>query len=252
MKKLVFALVAISLAFISCDNGAKKRQAEAEEAEKARQDSIAKAKEEEKARFVFEDSVAIFAWGDAKFGMTKKEVLQTKAFSDADKYDDSFSMDFDKEIAIKRSLGLKRWPNIWIDFGGKTKNEVTRIRISGSVEWKNFEELIHDMKQMIKKFKSKYGKPDGEFEYIANLQYQDLDKYNSISVANWIIGSGKGNNGTKYINITASTYTSTSYKYDIVIYNSDYPKQPKEMSQKEIQEAKERAQKEKDAVENSF
>lgn len=252
MKKLVFALAVISLAVISCDNGARKRQVEAEAAEKARQDSIAKAQEEERARLVFEDSVAIFAWGDAKFGMTKKEILQTKAFSGADKYGDSFSMDFDKEIAIQRSLGLNRWPNIWIDFGGKTGNEVTRIRIYSSVEWKDFAELVHDMQQIIKEFKSKYGKPDDEFEYLANLQYRDLDKYKNISVANWIIGSGKGDNGTKHINVSASTYTNTSYKYDIVIYNSDYPKQPKEMTQQEMQEAKERERKAKEAVENSF
>ena len=252
MKKQVLTILAITLAIISCDSGAKKRQAEVTVAEKERQDSIAKTQEEERARLAFEDSVAIFAWGDAKFGMTKKEVLQSKAFSGADNYGDSFTMDLDKEIAIQRSLGLNRWPNIWIDFGGKTGNEVTRIRISESVEWKEFDELIYDMQQMIKEFKSKYGKPKSEFAYLANMQYRDLDNYKNISVAKWIVGSGKGKYGTKYINMSASTYTNTSYKYDIEIYNSAYPKNPIEMTQKEIQEAKEREQKAKDAVDNSF
>lgn len=36
-----------------------------------------------KTRLAFEDSVAIYTWGDVKFGMTQKEVLQTKAFNGA-------------------------------------------------------------------------------------------------------------------------------------------------------------------------
>lgn len=253
MKKLFITLMILSLSLFSCNEEAK-RQAE-EAAKKARNDSIiarkTKEKEMEEAKLVFEDPVAIYAWGDAKFGMTKKEVLQTKAFSGASKYNNSFSMDFDKEQTLQHSIGLHHWPNIWIDFGGKTENEVISVRLNASQNWKNFGKLVYDMQQLIKEFSSKYGKPDEECEQLANLRYKDLDN-KKLLIARWQIGSGIGENGTKYIRVYASPYTETSYQYEIDIYNSSFPKQPKEKTQKEIQEAKEKEMKTKETIENSF
>lgn len=253
MKKLFITLMILSLSLCSCNEEAK-RQAE-EAAKKARNDSIIvrkiKEKEMEEAKLVFEDSVAIYAWGDAKFGMTKKEVLQTKAFSGASKYNNSFSMDFDKERALQQSIGLHHWPDIWIDFGGKTENEVTCVRINSSYNWKDFNKLIYDIQQIIKEFTLKYGRPDNSYEQLPNLRYRDLDN-KKLLIARWQIGSGIGENGTKYIKVYASPYTETSYQYEIDIYNSSFPKQPKEKTQKEIQEAKEKEMKTKEAVENSF
>lgn len=229
MKKLLFIFMGIVLSLCSC-NEESKRQAE-EALEKARNDSIiarkAKEKELEDAKLAFEDSVAIYAWDDAKFGMTKKEVLQTIAFSGASDYGDSFSMDFNKELSIQQLIGLNRWPVIWIDFGGKTENEVIGARLTASQDWKNFNKLIYDIQQLVKEFTSKYGKPDEAYEQLASLKYKDLDN-KKVLIARWQIGSGIGENGTKHIRIYASSYTESSYKYDVNIINSSFPKQPKE------------------------
>lgn len=259
MKKLLFIIMVISFSLCSC-NGEAKRQAE-EAKKKARNDSIiakkARERELEEAKLAFEDSVAIYVWGDAKFGMTKNEVLQTKAFSGASKYDNSFSMDFDKERALQQSIGLHHWPNIWIDFGGKTENEVVCVRINSSYNWKDFNKLIYDMQQIIKEFTSKYGKPDDSYEQLPNLRYRDLDKYRNLDnrgllVAQWSIGSVVGENGIKHIGIYASPYVDNSYEYEVIIHNMGFPKCPKEKSKKEIQEEKEMERKTKDALDNSF
>ena len=227
MKNVVLILTVIALSICSCNNGTE-HQAQTT-VEKEQQDSILKARieaqEAENKKLAFEDSIAVFAWDDAKFGMTKKEVLQTKAFSGSSDYGDSFSMDSDKRIAFQRCLGLNRMLSIWIDFGGKTENEVIKVRMDASAGWKDFTSLVIDMQKLIEKFASKYGMPDEQFEHLTSLSYKDLDQHKSILIAHWIIGSGTGLNGTKHIRIYASTYTETSYQYKIDIYNSDFPKQ---------------------------
>ena len=259
MKKLFFIVMIIAFSLCSC-NGEAKRQAE-EAKKKTRNDSIIakklKEKEMEEAKLAFEDSVAIYAWGDAKLGMTKKDVLQTKAFSGASKYDNSFSMDFDKERALQQSIGLHHWPNIWIDFGGKTENEVTCVRINSSYNWKDFNKLIYDIQQIIKEFTLKYGSPDDSYEQLPNLSYRDLDKNRNLDnkrllVAHWNIGSVVGKNGIKYISIYVSPDVDNSYKYEVIIDNTEFPKHPKEKSKKEIQEEKEKERKTKEALDNSF
>ena len=84
MKKIkiwsmMFFVGMIMAALTACDNKAKQQQPV--NADKTKQDSITRVKAaEERARLAFEDSVAIYAWGDAQFGMSKKEVLKTAAF----------------------------------------------------------------------------------------------------------------------------------------------------------------------------
>lgn len=258
MKKLFVFISVTCLYMTSCNNNAKQQeiasQQAAHETEKAKQDSLAKLREAEKQRFAFEDSISIYAWGDVKFGMTKKEVLNTKSFSGANKYDDSFSMAFAKESALKESLGLNYYPTIWVDFGGNTVNEVIRVRIDSSADRKEFEDLREDIKTLINEFKRKYGEPTYYEDKLSSLTYRDIDEMDGSKyrIAQWSIGSGKGENGIKYISLTASRYVDTSYRYDIIIYNTVFPKQPKEKTQKEIEEDNRRAKEAKEAVENSF
>lgn len=259
----------IALAFSSCNYAEKQQQRELKQqqyelerarrdsVEKARKDSIAqKEKERELARIAHEDSLAIIAWGDAKFGMSKKEVLRTKAFRGATtKYGNMIPMESDKEYAIKSALGLNNSISVWIDFDGKTENEATRVRISALVNWKDFNGLVNDMKIIIKEFIAKYGEPNDNYRYLDVLSYRDVDKlgkYKRLLIAKWIIGSDTRKNGTKYIELYVSASTTTLYEYNIYIYNTAFPKHPKEKTQQEIQAEKERERKSKEAVENAF
>ena len=252
MKKLVYILFVISLVLNSCDNGAMKRQAEAKKAEKMRQDSINR--EKERVRLAIEDSIAIFAWGDAKFGMTKKEVLQTKSFSGSDRYDNRLSMNYEKEFAIEQAIGLRGRMKIWASFGGKSNNELSRISIENSYKWIEFDDLVFDVDRFIKEFTKKYGKPDDIQKNYLEMRPRDVDELKNIQIALWSIGSGNGDNGTKYIAVDVNKTFSDLYEYEykISIYNTVFPKEKKQKSAAEIKAEQERAQIEKDAVENSF
>lgn len=56
------------------------------------------------------DSLSLIAWGDAKFGMSIKEVLATESFKNGYKYSskdfNSISMDFDKIWKLKEIFNL--------------------------------------------------------------------------------------------------------------------------------------------------
>jgi len=249
LSYIVFSVLMLTSIW-SCNGNARQRQIEAEP---QRQDSIAQAEAEaEKAKTAYEDSIAIYAWGDAKFGMTKKEALQTKAFSGANNYDDSYCMDYDKTSAIQRSLGLDRSPNIWLDFGGKSKNELVKIRINRTSDYSEFSKLVNDAKIFIKEFTSKYGEPDVMASNIGTLTFRDIDNSNYYTLAKWDIGSGSGENGVKYIHMQIYTYKGDIYHLETEITNSDFPKQKIEKTQKEIEEENIKSQKAKDAIDNSF
>lgn len=255
MKKKIWNimfLVGITLTMLTaCDNKAKQQQPI--ETDITKQDSIARLKaEENKARSAFEDSVAIYAWGDAKFGMSKKEALQTKAFSGAQKYEYGLGMSYENEVAIQRSLHMYDFPSIWADFGGEKNGELIDINIRESIEWDHFDYLTSDMLKLMAVFESKYGKPKNIYTDLSNLKYTDVDKAKIMIIADWRIGSGKGSNGTKMIEVEMTTHSETSYEYKIIIRNPAFPKHVNQKTEKEIAVEKERAQKNKEVMDNSF
>ena len=97
MKHLIWGLLFVI--FVSgCGNKQKRIE------EQQRLDSIAKIEkavldsiEEKRA-----DSLALIAWGDAKFGMTMEEALKTNAFKD---YSSNVS---DTELGQKLSLSIEK------------------------------------------------------------------------------------------------------------------------------------------------
>ena len=119
---IMFAGMVI-VTFMACDNKPQRLQHKVNET-KHNKDSITRINAEaKKARMAFEDSIAVYAWGDVKFGMTQKEVLQTKAFNGAKKYDYGFAMSGANEYAIQKSLHLFTSLSIWAYFGGEKNNE---------------------------------------------------------------------------------------------------------------------------------
>lgn len=248
---IMFAGMAI-VTFMACDNKPQRLQPKVDET-KHNKDSITRINAEaKKARMAFEDSIAVYAWGDVKFGMTQKEVLQTKAFNGAKKYDYGFAMSGANEYAIQKSLHLFTSLSIWAYFGGEKNNELIKIDISGSTSWDHFGYLTNDLQVLMAKFEVKYGKPKNVFTDLGSLKYTDLDKAKTMIVADWKLGSGKHTNGIKLIEIEMATSSETSYEYKITIYNPAFPKHPKRKTKKEIDEENKRTQNAKDVVENSF
>ncbi len=274
-KRLVSTSVVVfslSLCFNSCNYAEKQQQYKLEMArrdsiEKVRRDSIAqKEKERELARIAHEDSLAIIAWGDAKFGMSKKEVLRTKAFAGAEyysinssnKYSSYLSMTYEKEENLQKTLGLYCRPSIRLYFGGNADNEAFCLYIDNGTfgeKWMYFSKLVDDMKKYIKEFTAKYGEPEEKYSFINDLHFTDLSEGKSKLIAKWIIGDKAGMNGIKNIKIYArsETYSATTYyKYSIEISNIAFPKHPKEKTQQEIQAEKEKERKVKETIENAF
>lgn len=250
-KLVIFAGISITT-LISCDNKPQQMQHRVNK-EKQNHDSIAHINvETKKARIAFEDSVAIYAWGDVKFGMTQKEVLQTKAFNGAKKYDYGLAMSGANEYAIEKSLHLFTSLSVWAYFGGDKINELTKIEISGSTSWEHFSYLTSDLQVLMAKFEVKYGKPKNVFTDLGSLKYTDLDKAKTMIVADWKLGSSKSINGTKLIEIEMSTCSETSYEYKITIRNTAYPKLPKKKTKEELDEDSVKRHKTREVIDNSF
>lgn len=260
MKKGFIIIAAVCLGLVSCDNKTKQQnrasQQAPQDAEKAKQDSLAQLQEAEKmAKIAHDDSVAIYAWGDAKFGMTKKEVLRTKAFKSVVKSNDHFYLQYKQMEELKDALKLNSAPFVSIHFDEQTFNEVIRVHMHGVALWDYFYELNEDMNSLIQEFQKKYGDPSYLYEFISTLKYNDLDALKNgyaKRIAEWTIGSGNSENGIKTISISASKNSSTSYRYDCEITNSAFPKIHKEKTQKEIDDEIGRSKKAQEAVENAF
>ena len=261
MKHTITFLAALALVVMSCDNKAK----QAEAAEKARQDSIKAQQDSIKAQLAYEDSIAIFAWGDAKFGTTMEEVLQTKSFSGGSRHDRTYDywnhsdppviyMESLKEKAIADAIGLRISNTFSVSayFGGKNDKELIRIKISAFCKWQYFDNLVFDIDKLVKEFTKKYGTPDFIQDKYIEMSLHDLYEIKEIPIAEWDVGSGYGPNGIKYISLVAKKHSDDLYGYEVSIINSDFPKEEIEKSAEEIKEEEEINQKEKDAVEYSF
>lgn len=248
---LLFVGITI-ITLVACNNNSKQPQHKPEKSIQNK-DSIERINAElRKTRLAFEDSIAIYAWGDVKFGMTQKEVLQTKAFNGAKKYDFGLAMSGANEYAIEKSLHLFTSLSIWAYFSGEKNNELTKIDISGSTSWEHFGYLTSDLQKIMAKFEVKYGKPKNVFTDLGSLKYTDLDKAKTMIIADWKLGSGKSINGTKLIEIEISTCSETSYEYTITIRNPAFPKRPKKKTKEELDEDSVKRHKAKEVIEYSF
>ena len=173
------------------------------------------------------DSLALIAWGDVKFGMSMKEVLATETFKGGRKYDDSITMEFEREQNLKRAFGLNNLAVFWAEF---KENELYRIYIkSYYLTADNIDDIVSECDLFIKYFTEKYGTltykksrvsisdfNDGEeFEYV-KLQIEDK----TITIA-----LGELRNQFKFY-------------YSIYIDNNKFPKKKHVMTEKEIKQVR--------------
>ena len=251
MKKIKFSLLSIItvVLLISCNNSTQQKtdskSADNDAAYQAEQDWLAKEEEEqaERERRAWLDSMAVFAWGDVKFGMTEKEVRKTKSLGDKNY----------KQNLIE-SLNLNgKILTIIPSFDGK-RNGLTSLHISSSRHIDYLDELKEDLNTLYNEFRKKYGEPTGVQNSPLSISASDILSKSWTDIAYWNIGSKGGKYGTKHINlhIKECSYGGGYYEYYIEIHNPNFTKDYKPQTQEDIDKDKEHKKEVDAAKDNAF
>lgn len=249
MKNIIFLFVAS----IICGCSGNGRMTERE-----RLDSIAKVEEKIKDSLerIRMDSLSLFAWGDAKFGMSEEEILGTKAFKNGElreksivienngvkRLDNSINLGTDELDNFEEAFGLKE--ALWSFYAMFENGELTSIKIkSYEKDASHIDDLVHDCNIFAKNFTSKMGKPT----YLKNdVSIFDFNEGESFTYASFNVGE-------KWVFISLSkSYSGNEYQYTVSISNNKFPTKKYSPSEKEIKEAQEERNKKEDIINNSF
>lgn len=190
------------------------------------------------------DSLSLIAWGDTKFGMTKKEVLATEAFKNGYKatYSNTISMDMDITSKIKKIFKLNLFINDFTAFF--QEDELTKIQIeSYELTADEIKNLIADCDIFKKNFTAKYGNPSYECR---RVDIRDFESGKVFTYARYRIGN-------KSITIKLGE-TSSRYEYYYIIYieNTQFPKKKHVMTDEEIKEVQKQMEETERIRNNSF
>ena len=240
MKGNLILIVLIILTAVSCNQKPQKQEEKSQpipitEAEKRKieiQDSL---------KQVEIDSLALIAWGDAKFGMSMKQTYATEAFNNGMKHSDQIVMDFDRKRKFAAASGLESLYSIRSIF---KENELIRIQIeSYNLGANEIDKLLKDCNIFIDNFKEKYGEPSF---IIDNVNVSDFDSTEERKYAEFNIGAKK-------ITILLQK-RPTDYKYCYLIYidNEQFPKKKRTPTEKEIKETEKYFKELKEVKKNSF
>lgn len=186
------------------------------------------------------DSLALFAWGDVKFGINMKKALATDVFKGGNRYNNSIS-NFEYERELKRLFGFTKLSAFWGDF---KDNELIEIRIESSYQpASQLDYLVRDCDIFIDNFKKKYGSPlfvkdkvnISEFDYGSEFEYAKFQV------------------GNKKITILLKqNWSEITFKYEIHIKNNEFPTKKHVMTDKEIKEVRKQIENAEKIRNNSF
>lgn len=228
MKHLLYIIL-----FAILTSGCNYKQKKIKEQE--RLDSIAKIEKEmqdsiEKIRI---DSLASIAWGDAKFGMSIKEALNTNAF----KGSDVSNVENGKILLLpdeKKNIGNTNIDVMHFDALFKM-DELCHIFIRSYPQpADHINDLENDAINIASKFEKKYGKPTESLD--RKVSITDFNKDEPICLKRWNFGYDK----TIYINLCEET-SGYEYYYEVSIASWKHPiKKDIEKEKKEVQKQKER------------
>ena len=222
MKKILFFTIAMLL-FSGCNikNQRQKNQ--------GRQDSIVMVeirKQEvkdslERTRI---DSLALIAWGDAKFGMSQKEVLSTNTFKESSVYSkETISMKFENMNIANNKMTIC---NFYAEF---EMDELSRIDIKTCPETANYiDDLEIDVMRISHQFEKRYGKP--AYSFGKEISLSDFNEGDEFMYERWEIGDK-----SIYIQF-GEVYSGSEYYYRIAIVNSKFPTKKNTEEAKKIQE----------------
>lgn len=209
MKKILFLAVVASL-LTGCNTNKQKQKIQ------EYQDSIAKVeKHKQEIKDSLEqiriDSLALIAWGDAKFGMSQKEVLSTNAFKGSSAYsEETISMKFENMSIANNKMTIC---NFYAEF---EMDELYRIDIKTCPETANYiDDLEIDAMRISHQFEKRYGKP--AYSFGKRIGLSDFNEGDEFMYERWEIG-----NKSIYIQF-GEVYSGSEYYYRIVIANSNYP-----------------------------
>lgn len=239
MRKILL-LLATTLLTISC-NHKPKEQVEHPQTKTFTATEIRNQEIQDSLKQVKTDSLASIAWGDAKFGMTMKEVLATESFKGGDKYTNSIVMEHNCQREFERVFGLNELFLINAIF---QDNELTQISIkSFDLTANQIDDLVKDCDIFIKNFTEKYGKP------IYKKDKVNISEFNSKK--DFIYA--KFQTGNKTITMQLSEFSGQyQYYYKVIIDNDKFPQKKHVQTKKEKKEEQRRMKEAKEIKENSF
>lgn len=239
MKKLLI-LFSIFLSLTSC-NQKSKVQSENSEMKVPTAAEIRKKEIQDSIERVKTDSLAQFAWGDAKFGISMKKTLATEAFKGGDKYDDMISMKLDRLNMFSNAIGVNVLSDILAQF---KENELYRICAeSYYLRANEISTLTEDCDIFINNFTEKYGNP---FYKKEKVNISDFSSGEEFVYAKYEIGS-------KSITIALGERDlDILFYYKIYIDNEEFPKKKHVMTDKEIQEVRKQMEEAEKIKNNSF
>lgn len=188
------------------------------------------------------DSLSLIAWGDAKFGMSMKEVLATEAFKKGTKYSNSISMDFNQIWKLNEIFQLNSSVSRLKAYF--QEDELTKIEIESYDSNANeIKELVADCNIFKKNFTDKYGSPSYECR---SVSIRDFEAGTVFTYARFRIGS-------KSITIKLGEVRS-GYEYFYIIYieNSKFPKKKHVPTEKEKREKQKQLEEAEKIRKNSF
>ena len=239
MRK-VLLLLPMMLITISC-NHKQKEQTESPQTKTLTATEIRNQEIQDSLKQVKTDSLALIAWGDAKFGMTMKEVLATKSFKGGDKYSNSIVMEFGRKRTFIKSLGLNKLTGFETEF---KENELTRINIKSYNLTANYiDDLVRDCNIFISNFTKKYGNPSYQKDKVNISEFNSGEEF---EYAKYQIGD-------KTITILLGEQNrEVKFYYKIYIENDKFPKKKHVQTEKEKKEEQRRMKEAKEIKENSF
>ena len=239
MRK-VLLILPMMLITISC-NHKQKEQTESPQTKTLTATEIRNQEIQDSLKQVKTDSLALIAWGDAKFGMTMKEVLATKSFKGGDKYSNWIVMGYERERIFTSSIGVNNIASIETEF---KENELTRINIKSYNLTANYiDDLVRDCNIFISNFTKKYGNPSYQKDKVNISEFNSGEEF---EYAKYQIGD-------KTITILLGEQSrEVKFYYKIYIENDKFPKKKHVQTEKEKKEEQRRMKEAKEIKENSF
>lgn len=242
MKK-VLALLPTILLIISCNQKQKEQAATPESKPQLTAAEIRNQEIYDSLQQIKRDSLALIAWGDAKFGMSMRETLATENFKNGTKFSGKFihsiTMHSDRTSNLKRALALNDIPIIEASFH---ENELDEIHIrSHPFTANNIDKLISDCNVFIRNFTEKYGAPSFKKD---KVRISDFNSDEEFEYAKFQVGD-------KRITMLIAS-EEYQYYYKIDIDNKKFPKKKHTQTEKEEKEIRKRMEEAEKIKNNSF